>query len=210
MCILRVDLCHFLFSLIFSSLTDTLFAHPPPPPVSVLSLYPPTKNQPSGKGSKLLRYVEHRLRVTLQDGRVIIGTFLAFDKHLNLVLSDAEEFRTLRKKGDRAAVVEERQEKRALGLIILRGENVVSLAVEGPPPPSAGGRLAPGGPGVARGAGRGAVPPPMPGAPGAAPVGLGAAPVHGVGGPPPQMMGRGMPPPPPPGMGRGMPGPPGY
>lgn len=170
----------------------------------------PTKHQPSGKGSKLLRYVEHRLRVTLQDGRVIIGTFLAFDKHLNLVLSDAEEFRTLRKKGDRSAVVEERQEKRALGLIILRGENVVSLAVEGPPPPSAGARLAPGGPGVARGAGRGAVPPPMPGAPGAAPVGLGAAPVHGVGGPPPQMMGRGMPPPPPPGMGRGMPGPPGY
>ena len=168
-----------------------------------LSLNSLTNHQPSGKGSKLLRYVEHRLRVTLQDGRVIIGTFLAFDKHLNLVLSDAEEFRTLRKKGDRAAVVEERQEKRALGLIILRGENVVSLAVEGPPPPSAGARLAPGGPGVARGAGRGAVPPPMPGAPGVAPVGLGAAPVHGVGGPPPQMMGRGMPPPPPPGMGRG-------
>ena len=165
--------------------------------------YSLSNHQPSGKGSKLLRYVEHRLRVTLQDGRVIIGTFLAFDKHLNLVLSDAEEFRTLRKKGDRSAVVEERQEKRALGLIILRGENVVSLAVEGPPPPSAGARLAPGGPGVARGAGRGAVPPPMPGAPGVAPVGLGAAPVHGVGGPPPQMMGRGMPPPPPPGMGRG-------
>ena len=165
--------------------------------------------QPTGKGSKLLRYVEHRLRVTLQDGRVIVGTFLAFDKHLNLVLSEAEEFRTLRKKGDRAAVVEERQEKRSLGLIILRGENVVSLAVEGPPPPTAGARLAPGGPGVARGAGRGAVAPPMPGAAGAAPVGLGAAPVHGVGGPPPQMMGRSMPPPPPPGMGRGM-GPPGY
>ena len=102
-----------------------------------------------------MRYVEHRLRVTLQDGRVIIGTFLAFDKHLNLVLSEAEEFRTLRRKGDRAAVVEERQEKRALGLIILRGENVVSLAVEGPPPPTAGARLAPGGPGFARGAGRG-------------------------------------------------------
>ena len=200
---------------IFFFITDTFFAHTLHMPVLVCSLphsyhYSPTKRQPSGKGSKLLRYVEHRLRVTLQDGRVIIGTFLAFDKHLNLVLSDAEEFRTLRKKGDRSAVVEERQEKRALGLIILRGENVVSLAVEGPPPPSAGARLAPGGPGVARGAGRGAVPPPMPGAPGAAPVGLGAAPVHGVGGPPPQMMGRGMPPPPPPGMGRGMPGPPGY
>uniref|UniRef100_A0A7S4J3U3 Sm protein B n=1 Tax=Odontella aurita TaxID=265563 RepID=A0A7S4J3U3_9STRA len=163
---------------------------------------------PSGKGSKLLRYVEHRLRVTLSDGRSILGTFLAFDKHLNLVLSDAEEYRTLKRKGDRSAVVEERQEKRTLGLIILRGENVVSIAVEGPPPPSAAARLAPGGPGVARGAGRGAVPVPPPGAggpppPGQAPMGLGAAPVHGVGGP---GMGRGgVPPPPPPGMGRGGP-----
>jgi len=187
---------------------------------------------PSGKGSKLLRYIEHRLRVSLTDGRVIIGTFLAFDKHLNLVLVDAEEFRTLKnKKGGgaaaaRAAIIEERQEKRSLGLIILRGENVVSVAVEGPPPPSAAGgsRVNAGGPGMARGAGRGVVPPlnsnggvaggpPPPGVPmGGAPMGLGAAPVHGVGGmgmppppmggvpPPPGMMGRGMPPP---GMGRG-------
>ena len=121
---------------------------------------------PSGKGSKLLRYIEHRLRVSLADGRVIIGTFLAFDKHLNLVLVDAEEFRTLKnKKGGaaaaRAAIIEERQEKRSLGLIILRGENVVSVAVEGPPPPSAAGaRVNAGGPGMARGAGRGVVPPP--------------------------------------------------
>eukprot|EP00569_Conticribra_weissflogii_P014956 CAMPEP_0171403674 /NCGR_PEP_ID=MMETSP0880-20121228/11793_1 /TAXON_ID=67004 /ORGANISM="Thalassiosira weissflogii, Strain CCMP1336" /LENGTH=109 /DNA_ID=CAMNT_0011918693 /DNA_START=80 /DNA_END=406 /DNA_ORIENTATION=+ len=108
---------------------------------------------PSGKGSKLLRYVEHRLRVSLVDGRTIIGTFLAFDKHLNLVLVDTEEFRTLRntngKSGGRAAIIEERQEKRSLGLIILRGENVVSIAVEGPPPPSGNARVVAGGPGVA-------------------------------------------------------------
>mmetsp|Transcript_23581 Transcript_23581/g.29718 ORF Transcript_23581/g.29718 Transcript_23581/m.29718 type:complete len:164 (-) Transcript_23581:8-499(-) len=160
---------------------------------------------PSGKGSKLLRYVEHRLRITLSDSRTITGTFLAFDKHLNLVLSDTEEFRTMRK-GSRANVIEERQEKRNLGLIILRGENVVSIAVEGPPPPSASGRLAPGGPGIASGAGRGAIP----GNGSAAPVGLGAAPVAGVGGATgsvmaPPGMGRGMGVPPP-GMGRGMPG----
>lgn len=172
---------------------------------------------PSGKGSKLLRYVEHRLRITLTDSRTITGTFLAFDKHLNLVLSDTEEFRTLRNKGStaRSNVIEERQEKRNLGLIILRGENVVSIAVEGPPPPSSAGRLAPGGPGMAAGAGRGAMPIPGMGGSrggGGAAMGLGAAPVAGIGGaggsvmqPPPGMMGGGMPPP---GMGRGMPPPP--
>lgn len=163
---------------------------------------------PSGKGSKLLRYIEHRLRISLVDNRTIVGTFLAFDKHLNLVLVDAEEFRTLNK--NRAAILEERVEKRSLGLIILRGENVVSMAVEGPPPPNAKARVTAGGPGVARGVGRGNVPPPSMGLgvppPGVAPMGLGAAPVHGVGGMAPS--GMGMPPPPPPGMmGRGMPPP---
>lgn len=149
---------------------------------------------PSGKGSKLLRYVEHRLKVTLHDGRSIIGTFLAFDKHLNLVLSEAEEFRILRKSG--AALLEERTERRSLGLVLIRGENVVSLAVEGPPPPSAKSAA-----GIAvAGRGRGGMmqaPPP----PGGAPIGLGAAPMHGVGAPgmlPPPPGGMG-----PPGMGRG-------
>jgi len=145
--------------------------------------------------------------VTLYDSRTIIGTFLAFDKHLNLVLADTEEFRLLRSK---AAIVEEREEKRSLGLIILRGENVVSIAVEGPPPPEKRARLAPGGPGLAKGAGRGVVQPHQ-----GAPMGLGVGPVHGVGGPGMHVMqGRGVPMMPqgagmhPPGMGRG--GPPPY
>jgi small nuclear ribonucleoprotein B and B' len=148
------------------------------------------------------------LRVTLHDGRSIVGTFLAFDKHLNLVLSEAEEFRTLKTKGGGAALLEERTEKRSLGLVLIRGENVVSLSVEGPPPPSASGKSMPGGPGMARGAGRGGMPPgpPMGGAVGAAPpVGLGPAPAYpGVGGFPPPPPPPGMPPGMPPNMGRGM------
>jgi hypothetical protein len=38
---------------------------------------------------------------------------------------------------------------------VLRGDSVVSMTIEGPPPPEEGERLAPGGPGVARAAGRG-------------------------------------------------------
>lgn len=178
----------------------------------MLNLYP---TQPSGKGSKLLRYVEHRLRVTLHDGRTIVGTFLAFDKHLNLVLSEAEESRVLRKGG--AALLEERTENRNLGLVLIRGENVVSLAVEGPPPPSAKQQGAVGMAAAGVGArGRGTAMPGSGAPPGAGrgvpPMGLGAAPMHGVGAPGMMMMPPPPPPPPgggmpPPGMGRGMPPP---
>jgi small nuclear ribonucleoprotein (snRNP)-like protein len=45
------------------------------------------------KTSKMLNYVNYRMRVTLTDTRQIVGRFMAFDRHMNLVLSDAEEFR---------------------------------------------------------------------------------------------------------------------
>ena len=48
--------------------------------------------------SKMLAFINARVRVTIVDGRHIVGRFLAFDRHMNLVLADAEEFRRLRKK----------------------------------------------------------------------------------------------------------------
>ena len=50
--------------------------------------------------SKMLAFINSRVRVTIVDGRHIVGRFLAFDRHMNLVLADAEEFRRLRKKED--------------------------------------------------------------------------------------------------------------
>lgn len=121
---------------------------------------------------------------------------LAFDKHMNLVLADTEEFRKIRRKQNKpapgaAVTITEQEEKRTLGLIIIRGAHIVSLSVESPPPADPSARLGKtttaglttalaAGPGVARPAGRGA----------AAPISL-AGPAPGVGGavPPPPFAG---------------------
>jgi small nuclear ribonucleoprotein B and B' len=154
------------------------------------------------------------MRVTVSDGRQIVGRFMAFDRHLNLVLGDAEEYRLLPPKkgakgGGGGAGGAPQEARRVLGLVLLRGEEVISLTVEGPPPAedraARGGGAAAAGPGVGRPAGRGmpvavAAPPTAPGAP---PPGLGGA-ARGVGAPspammaprPPGMMMGGMPPPP--------------
>jgi small nuclear ribonucleoprotein B and B' len=79
----------------------------------------------------MMQFINWRLRVTISDTRQLVGTFLAFDRHMNLVLADTDEYRKIKnKKGG-----EEREEKRALGMILLRGENVISLSAEAPPAP---------------------------------------------------------------------------
>lgn len=82
--------------------------------------------------SDLLNY---RLKITIVDGRTFVGQLLAFDKHMNLVLADTEEARITKKsyqelaKNKVGGQVKVAEEKRFLGLIILRGEQVVNLTI---------------------------------------------------------------------------------
>jgi len=170
--------------------------------------------------SKLSNYVNYRIRVTMDDGRAISGTFLAHDKYMNLCIADAEEFRHVpapkteaaAEKTDDAEKMEdatskpkvEREMKRSLGFVLLRGECIVSLAIEGPPPQADRSirgvkRAHPGAPGtgIGRPAGRGvAASAPVMNAPGGALAG----PARGLGVPNPAAMlptGGEMPPMPP-------------
>ncbi|CCF48200.1 hypothetical protein NDA11_001181 [Ustilago hordei] len=204
---------------------------------------PPTKP----KGGKMMSLINYRLRITLNDSRQIVGQLLAFDAHMNLVLADSQEYRKIKSRkakaraaaastAGNAAVQDEddeddvgasssapdaiQEQKRTLGLLILRGENIVSMAIEAPPPADDRRQptMQPGpGKGAPMGRGMGLAVPPMPGA---APPMM-ARPMPYARPPPPGMPGMPVPPPgmpvgPPPGFRTpgfpGMPGgpPPGF
>lgn len=74
------------------------------------------------------------MALQLKDGRVIEGKLVGFDQYMNLVLEESEERHTPRQ-GPAAAATEEgaapvpaATTSRRLGTVILRGNNVVTIA----------------------------------------------------------------------------------
>lgn len=94
------------------------------------------------KNIRLETLVNYKVRVTTSNTSTFVGTLVSYDKYMNLVLSECEEFRLMKKSKnylDNKKVDTEvdaskvREQKRLLGLVILRGENVISVVAESAP-----------------------------------------------------------------------------
>lgn len=71
---------------------------------------------------RLLALVNKPTKVILLDGRQLVGKLVAFDKHMNLILDEVQESRRSRSG---------KVESRGLGLVLLRGERIVTVIGEG-------------------------------------------------------------------------------
>lgn len=90
------------------------------------------------------QWLNYKIKVTIQDKRDIVGQFLAFDRYMNLIIADAEEFRRIGGKSTGGPGMKRKGVKilkRTLGLVLLRGENIVSMSIEASPPPEVRNRL---------------------------------------------------------------------
>ncbi|KAF8648404.1 hypothetical protein AX16_006313 [Volvariella volvacea WC 439] len=68
--------------------------------------------------SSLQGYVDRRVLLTLQDGRIIIGTMAGYDQKSNVVLSDSKE---------RVFSMDEGVEEIPLGLYLVKGDMIVLI-----------------------------------------------------------------------------------
>lgn len=75
----------------------------------------------------MIYHIHKRLKILTDDNRELTGELLVFDKHMNVVLSDVLETRPVTKKMEKEGI----EGSRKLGLVLLRGEHVVSVTVLG-------------------------------------------------------------------------------
>ena len=84
------------------------------------------------ENNKMMQHLDHKMKVIVKDGRAFVGYFKAFDQHMNIILADCEDPGPAKPKYyNKKVQVDEK--KRILSLVLLRGDNVISISVEGPP-----------------------------------------------------------------------------
>lgn len=90
--------------------------------------------RPASRGPTMMAYIGSTLHVTLGDARELTGRFVAFDKHMNVVLADVVESRRSTKAAATNGIF-----TRKLGFVLLRGEHIVSVRTVKQPvaPPAA-------------------------------------------------------------------------
>ena len=84
---------------------------------------------------RMTDYINYKIRAILQDEKIYVGQLKAFDKHKNLLLDDCVEFRRSKPRDDKD---EGTERMRQLGFVMLRGDQLVSISVESPPPDNQG------------------------------------------------------------------------
>lgn len=80
-------------------------------------------NNSSNQNRTMSDYLQRTLTVSLTDGRLLVGRLVAFDKHMNMVLNQTREYpKNASPQGD--------DNRRSVGLVMLRGEHVVNVTAE--------------------------------------------------------------------------------
>ncbi|SCU95354.1 LADA_0G15148g1_1 [Lachancea dasiensis] len=92
-----------------------------------------------GHKSKLSDLLHYRIRALTNDGKAFVGELMAFDAHMNLVLAECVEHRIpnhqmeLLKGKNKDSTAKPKVETRTLGLVVLRGDQVLTTVVENGP-----------------------------------------------------------------------------
>jgi|ERR1711874_18282 len=95
------------------------------------------KNFMVTKCTKMGSYVGSIVTITIIDNRNYTGKLLAFDSHMNIVLSEATETRMKKNKKntqktqDTQNTQNETIYKRSLGLMMIKGHQIVTVASKG-------------------------------------------------------------------------------
>ncbi|PRD21574.1 UNVERIFIED_CONTAM: SmB [Trichonephila clavipes] len=80
---------------------------------------------PVSSKNKILNLLKCKMRVILCDSWTLIGTFSAYDKHMNIVLTDCVEYKKYKAKKQPAV-----EGKITIGTAVIRGENIASIIVD--------------------------------------------------------------------------------